>query len=59
MMRSSACWVPHPRTGIYVPKGQEWVLDDVPQNATSLNKTHWLRNVEGVEKPDHDLPPDF
>ncbi|KAG6789734.1 hypothetical protein POTOM_005858 [Populus tomentosa] len=49
-------WVPHPRTGIYFPKGHEWVMDDVPENAASFSQTYWLRNVDGVEKPhDHYL----
>ncbi|KAJ6385624.1 hypothetical protein OIU77_028747 [Salix suchowensis] len=49
-------WVPHPRTGIFVPKGREWVVDDVPEKAASLNQTYWLRNVDGVERPDPDNP---
>ncbi|KAL9371105.1 hypothetical protein Peur_036245 [Populus x canadensis] len=51
-------WAPHPRTGIYVPKGHERVMDDVPEKAASLNQTYWLRNVDGVEKPDPDTPHD-
>ncbi|KAI9388623.1 hypothetical protein POPTR_009G091100v4 [Populus trichocarpa] len=51
-------WAPHPRTGIYVPKGHEKVMDDVPEKAASLNQTYWLRNVDGVEKPDPDTPHD-
>ncbi|KAF2294573.1 hypothetical protein GH714_012717 [Hevea brasiliensis] len=52
-------WVPHPRTGIYVLKGHERVLDNVPESAASLNnQTYWLRNVDGVEKPDPDVPSD-
>ncbi|KAJ4840251.1 hypothetical protein Tsubulata_015413 [Turnera subulata] len=51
-------WVPHPRTGIYVPKGHERVMDDVPENAASLSQTYWLRNVDGVEKPDPDISPE-
>ncbi|KAF9665957.1 hypothetical protein SADUNF_Sadunf16G0179100 [Salix dunnii] len=43
-------WLPHPRTGIYVPKGHERVMDDVPENAASFSQTYWLRNVDGVEK---------
>ncbi|KAF9675824.1 hypothetical protein SADUNF_Sadunf09G0073500 [Salix dunnii] len=49
-------WVPHPRSGIFVPKGREWVVDDVPEKAASLNQTYWLRNVDGVERPDPDNP---
>ncbi|KAJ6754822.1 GLUTAMATE RACEMASE [Salix purpurea] len=49
-------WLPHPRTGIYVPKGHdEWVMEDVPENAASFSQTYWLRNVDGVEKPIHCL----
>ncbi|KAK7836193.1 hypothetical protein CFP56_022866 [Quercus suber] len=55
----SPCWVPHPRTGIYCPKGQEWVMDDLPEQAASLNRTHWLRNVDGVDKADHNTPSDL
>ncbi|KAL9404587.1 hypothetical protein Peur_001559 [Populus x canadensis] len=51
-------WVPHPRTGIYFPKGHEWVMDDVPENAASFSQTYWLRNVDGVEKPGPDTPHD-
>ncbi|KAF2294572.1 hypothetical protein P3X46_013766 [Hevea brasiliensis] len=53
-----SCWVPHPRTGIYVPKGHERVMDDVPESAASFNQTYWLRNVDGVERPDPDVPSD-
>lgn len=56
--KMSSCWVPHPRTGIYVPKGHEQVIDDVPEGAASFNRTYWLREVDGVEKPDPDLPSD-
>ncbi|XP_015892969.1 uncharacterized protein LOC107427135 [Ziziphus jujuba] len=49
-----SCWVPHPHTGIYVPKGHERVIDDVPGGAASFNQTYWLREVDGVEKPDFD-----
>ncbi|KAK9287484.1 hypothetical protein L1049_015905 [Liquidambar formosana] len=51
-------WVPHPRTGIYFPKGHDWVMDDVPDGAASFDQTHWLRNVDGVDKPDPDTVPD-
>lgn len=53
----SPYWVPHPRTGIYFPKGHESVMDDVPEGAASLNdqfQTYWLRNVDGVERPAQD-----
>lgn len=49
-------WVPHPRTGIYFPIGQERVMDDIPNGAASLPQTYWLRNEDGVEKPDPDSP---
>ncbi|KAF3435526.1 hypothetical protein FNV43_RR22615 [Rhamnella rubrinervis] len=55
----SSCWVPHPRTGIYVPKGHERVIDDVPDGAASFNQTYWLREVDGVEKPDPYLPSNY
>lgn len=52
-MDDSSYWVPHPRTGIYFPKGHESVMDDVPEGAASFDQTYWLRNVDdGVEKPD-------
>ncbi|XP_022749150.1 uncharacterized protein LOC111298689 [Durio zibethinus] len=59
-LKDSSCWVPHPKTGIYFPKGHEWVMKDVPDDAASLGHTFWLRGVDGVEKPepDHQLPSD-
>ncbi|GAB2292152.1 hypothetical protein Dimus_026404 [Dionaea muscipula] len=51
-------WVPHPRTGIYFPKGHEWVMEDVPHEAASPEKTYWLRSIDGVEKPDPELSSD-
>ncbi|KAK9165913.1 hypothetical protein Scep_001104 [Stephania cephalantha] len=48
---SLSSWVPHPRNGIYYPKGKEWVMDDVPEGAASFSHTYWLRSVEGVEEP--------
>ncbi|KAI4298537.1 hypothetical protein L6164_032084 [Bauhinia variegata] len=50
-IEDSTFWVPHPRTGIYFPKGHEWVMDDVPEGAASFTQTCWFRNVEGVDKP--------
>ncbi|KAK8316552.1 hypothetical protein V6Z12_A13G050300, partial [Gossypium hirsutum] len=32
-IKSSSSWVPHPKSGIYFPKGHEWVMDDVPDRA--------------------------
>ncbi|KAJ3673937.1 hypothetical protein LUZ60_005929 [Juncus effusus] len=46
-----AFWLPHPRTGIYYPRGYEWVMDDVPVGASSFSESYWYRNSEGVEKP--------
>ena len=59
-MKDSSSWVPHPKSGIYFPEGHESVLNDVPEGAASLDRTFWLRNVDGVEKPepDHELPSD-
>ncbi|KAM6558279.1 hypothetical protein CsatA_027518 [Cannabis sativa] len=55
--KTRSYWSPHPYSGIYVPKGHEWVVDDVPKNAASFgDQTYWLRNVDGVDKPDPDLP---
>ncbi|XP_022762366.1 uncharacterized protein LOC111308312 [Durio zibethinus] len=53
-IKDSSTWVPHPRSGIYFPKGHEWVMNDVPDGAASFGRTFWLRNVDGVEKPDPD-----
>lgn len=44
-------WMPDGRTGIYVPKGHEGVIEDVPENAASFEFTYWLRNVDGVDHP--------
>ncbi|KAG4918870.1 hypothetical protein JHK85_057151 [Glycine max] len=52
-IEDSAFWIPHPRTGIYFPKGHEWVMDDVPEDAARLNQTYWFRNVDGVDHPRH------
>ncbi|KAK7357618.1 hypothetical protein VNO80_16913 [Phaseolus coccineus] len=52
-IEDSSWWVPHPRTGIYFPKGHEWVMDDVPEDAARLNQTFWFRNVDGVDIPKH------
>ncbi|KAJ8768901.1 hypothetical protein K2173_023896 [Erythroxylum novogranatense] len=57
---SSSSWIPHPRNGIYVPKGHEGMMDDIPESAVSCNNNQafWLRSVDGVDKPDPDLPSD-
>ncbi|GKV26449.1 hypothetical protein SLEP1_g35743 [Rubroshorea leprosula] len=52
-----SCWVPHPRSGIYCPKGHEWVMNDVPESAARFERAFWLRNVDGVEKLDPDDVP--
>lgn len=44
-------WMPDARTGIYVPKGHEGVIEDVPENAASFEYTYWLRNIDGVDHP--------
>lgn len=52
-----SCWVPHYRTGIYYPRGHERVMDDIPEGAASFGETSfWLRNIDGVDKPDQDVP---
>ncbi|KAH9626502.1 hypothetical protein KSS87_022129 [Heliosperma pusillum] len=50
-------WVPHPKSGIYFPEGQDWVMNDVPCNAATLGQTqpYWLRNIDGVDKYDPDV----
>ncbi|XVE93477.1 hypothetical protein REPUB_Repub01dG0196200 [Reevesia pubescens] len=53
-IEDTSIWVPHPKSGIYFPKGHERVMKDVPDGAASLDRTFWLRNVDGVEKPDPD-----
>ncbi|XP_047172312.1 uncharacterized protein LOC124840313 [Vigna umbellata] len=50
-IEDSSWWVPHPRTGIYFPKGHEWVMEDVPEDAARLNQIFWFRNVDGVDIP--------
>ncbi|CAL9764177.1 unnamed protein product [Musa acuminata subsp. burmannicoides] len=59
-VNDASWWIPHPRTGIYYPKGHEWVMEDVPEGASSFPRTYWLRSAEGVEK-DSDLStcPDY
>ncbi|KAH6811800.1 glutamate racemase [Perilla frutescens var. frutescens] len=56
---TGSCWMPDPRTGIYFPRGQESVMDDIPSDAASFDCTFWLRSTDGVDhhKPDnHDFP---
>ncbi|XP_047052675.1 uncharacterized protein LOC124658370 [Lolium rigidum] len=40
----TALWVPDPRTGIYYPRGFEWVMEDVPKSAASFQQTYWHRS---------------
>ncbi|CAH8346760.1 unnamed protein product [Eruca vesicaria subsp. sativa] len=47
-------WAPHPRTGIFFPPGQASVMVGVSEGAASFDMTFWLRNVDGVDKPDPD-----
>ncbi|CAL4899068.1 unnamed protein product [Urochloa decumbens] len=42
----TSLWVPHPRTGIYYPKGFEWVMEDVPSGAASFRQSFWFRTGE-------------
>ncbi|KAK8568218.1 hypothetical protein V6N13_106151 [Hibiscus sabdariffa] len=51
-IKSSSSWVPHPKSGIYFPKGHERVMDDVPDQAASFGRSFWVRNVDGVDKPE-------
>ncbi|XP_039006796.1 uncharacterized protein LOC120134430 isoform X2 [Hibiscus syriacus] len=51
-IKGSSTWVPHPKTGIYFPKGHEWVMNDVPAMAASSNQSFWVRDMEGVDKPE-------
>ncbi|CAM9003209.1 unnamed protein product [Rhodiola kirilowii] len=48
---SNSSWVPHPRTGIYVPRGHESVMVGVPDGAATFSRqqTCWFRHVEGVD----------
>ncbi|KAL6964088.1 hypothetical protein U1Q18_035144 [Sarracenia purpurea var. burkii] len=52
-------WMPHHRTRIYFPVGHDRVMEDVPDDAASFDQTHWLRSVDGVDKPDHDGAVDY
>jgi hypothetical protein len=42
----TSLWVPHPMTGIYYPKGFEWVMEDVPTSAASFQQSYWFRTGE-------------
>ncbi|XP_051129949.1 uncharacterized protein LOC127250619 [Andrographis paniculata] len=54
--RAEGWWVPHPRSGIYFPRGhaQESLMDEVPSDAALPDCNFWFRNVDGVDyhKPD-------
>ncbi|KAH7858910.1 hypothetical protein Vadar_029262 [Vaccinium darrowii] len=39
-------WVPDHRTGIYYPKGQEKVIEDVPAGAGKDFRVNWFTNNE-------------
>lgn len=40
-------WIPDDRTGIYYPKGQEKVMEDVPQDAgRNFGAINWFFNHE-------------
>ncbi|XP_039065724.1 uncharacterized protein LOC120211191 [Hibiscus syriacus] len=51
-IKGSSSWVPHPKSGIYYPKGHEWVMDDVPDWAASFGRSFWVRSTDGVDKPE-------
>ncbi|KAA3488632.1 LEA_3 domain-containing protein [Gossypium australe] len=51
-IKGSSSWVPHPKSGIYFPKGHEWVMDDVSDRAASFGSSFWVRSVDGVDKPE-------
>ncbi|KAF8021681.1 hypothetical protein BT93_G1969 [Corymbia citriodora subsp. variegata] len=36
------CWVPHERTSIYCPKGQEKVIEDIPPDAVKDLGVNWI-----------------
>ncbi|XP_030551303.1 uncharacterized protein LOC115755869 [Rhodamnia argentea] len=36
------CWVPHERTGVYCPKGQEKVIEDIPPGPTKDAGINWI-----------------
>ncbi|GLJ43727.1 hypothetical protein SUGI_0910460 [Cryptomeria japonica] len=49
-------WVPHPKTGIFYPKGQRKWIDDVEKDDSVQDvNTYWLRSYEAyVEKTPYD-----
>ncbi|GLT60066.1 hypothetical protein SLA2020_328520 [Shorea laevis] len=38
----SSSWVPHERTRIYYPKGQEKVMDDIPSGAAKVAESNFF-----------------
>ncbi|KAI3437168.1 uncharacterized protein J3R85_005594 [Psidium guajava] len=38
----TGCWVPHGRTGIYCPKGQEKVIEDISPGAVKDVGVNWI-----------------
>ncbi|GKE17831.1 hypothetical protein Tco_1425408 [Tanacetum coccineum] len=42
--REESCWIPHLRTGVFYPKGHEWVMNEVPDGAGSFASSYSLRN---------------
>ncbi|KAF5191696.1 hypothetical protein FRX31_018717 [Thalictrum thalictroides] len=52
-------WIPHQRTGIYYPVGQEKVMEDIPTGAASLPKVHWASSYSENEpdEPEQEVKP--
>ncbi|GJZ18601.1 hypothetical protein Tco_0554724 [Tanacetum coccineum] len=44
--REKSCWILHLRTGIFYPKGHEWVMNEVPDGAAIFASSYWLRNSD-------------
>ncbi|XP_059645353.1 uncharacterized protein LOC132286932 [Cornus florida] len=44
--RDGNWWLPDDRTGIYFPKGQEKIMEDVPPTAGKDFGVNWLSNNE-------------
>jgi hypothetical protein len=45
---STYVWIPHDRTGIYYPKGQEKVMEDVPPAAVKDVGVNWFSYNEDI-----------
>jgi ABC-type Zn2+ transport system substrate-binding protein/surface adhesin len=41
-------WIPHERTGIYCPKGQKKVIDDVPNVAGKDFQVNWFSYNDNI-----------